>query len=143
MSSGGFLIFPAVTVGGSGTGVTLQLAASGLNPATTINFNVTPSTGTGATQLLVSPLAEPPANLATGQHFTIIVYAANSSGAVDASYNGNVRVTLSNPAGNLIGTTTVPANAGRAAFQKPTVINPGVGYTLSVSSGTLGTATTT
>src|SRR5262249_38105191 len=71
----------------------LQAPAAGLTAATTNAFDVTAST---ARQLVV--LTQPPANVAAGSGFTLVVAAEDALGNVDTSFNGSVTLALaSNP----------------------------------------------
>ena len=86
---------------------------------------------------------QPPATVTAGSGFGLTVVVEDSLGNVDTSFNGTVTVGLaSNPIGGTLGgTLSVTAQSGVATFSGLTLNEPG-GYTLSVSSSGLVTATT-
>ena len=86
---------------------------------------------------------QPPATVTAGSGFGLTVAVEDSLGNVDTSFNGTVTVALaSNPIGGTVGgTLSVTAQSGVATFSGLTLNEPG-GYTLSVSSSGLVTATT-
>jgi hypothetical protein len=103
-----------------------------------------------ASQLVVT--AEPPTAVNPGQGFSLTVEAEDSFGNIVTSYSGSATVTLTNAnlggAGTVLsGTTTMtfsPAGStpGLVTFTGLSVNNAGAGYTLSISSPTLSSATT-
>ncbi|MGO9813478.1 MAG: choice-of-anchor Q domain-containing protein [Isosphaeraceae bacterium] len=132
----GVATFSGLTLNEPGTGYTLSVSSNGLAAATTNPFNVT------LPQLVVT--AQPPASVIAGSGFGLTVTAEDTSGNADTSFNGTVTVALTNNpgGGTLGGTLTVTAINGVATFSGLTLNEPGIGYTLSVSSGGLTTATT-
>ncbi len=128
--------FTGLTLNEPGFGYTLSATSSGLTTATTSAFNVT------LPQLVVT--AQPPASVLAGYGFGLTVTAEDSSGNVDTAFNGTVTVALmSNPGGGTLGgTLSVTAVNGVATFTGLTLNEPGIGYTLSVSSNGLTAATT-
>ncbi len=132
----GVATFTGLTLDEAGTGYTLQVSSNGLAAATTSAFNVT------VEQLVVT--VQPPGSISVGSGFGLTVTAEDSSGNVLTSFNGTVTVALSNNPGaaTLGGTLTATAQDGVATFSGLTLNEPGMGYTLQVSSSGLTTATT-
>ena len=132
----GVATFSNLTLDKAGTGYTLQASSNGLTPATTSAFNVT------VDQLIVT--TQPPDSITVGSGFGLTVTAEDSSGNVLTSFNGTVTVALSNNPGGatLGGTLMVTAQDGVATFSDLTLDQPGIGYTLQVSSTDLASATT-
>ncbi len=87
---------------------------------------------------------QPPASVTAGTSFGLTVTAENTSGNVDTSFNGTVAVALTNNPGGatLGGTLTATAQNGVASFSDLTLDKVGVGYTLFVSTSSVGGATT-
>ena len=79
-----------------------------------------------------------------GSEFGLVVTALDPFGNVDTNFSGNVAVALANNPGGatLGGTLTVTAQNGVATFSDLTLDQPGIGYTLQVSSNGLTSATT-
>src|SRR5262249_18234616 len=96
---------------------------------------------TSSTHLVMT--AQPPASLTAGSSFGLTVQAEDGSGNPVTSFNGTVRVALSNsPSGaTLGGTLAVTASSGVATFSGLTLTEAASGYTLSVSS--VGVTSTT
>src|SRR5262249_27806583 len=114
-------------------------SSDGLAPAITGPSEVTPA---AATQLAVT--VQPPASLAAGAGFGLIVAAEDPFGQIDASYAGNVTVALGNAPGAaaLGGEVSVVAIGGVATFAGLTLNQGGQGYTLQATSNGLSRATT-
>ena len=132
----GVATFTGLSLDQVGTGYTLQVSSTGLTAGTTSPFNVE------LPQLVVT--AQPPGVVTVGQDFGLTVTAEDSSGNVDTSFNGTVTVELANNPGgaNLGGTQEVSAQAGVATFSDLTLDAAASGYTLSVMSPPLASATT-
>src|SRR5207248_398611 len=127
----GVATFSDLSVNKSASGYTLTAAASGLSPATSAAFNVTPGT---ATQLVFSVQ---PSNTAAGAAITpaVQVTAQDAQGNTATGFAGTVTVALgTNPGGGtLSGTTAVAAVNGVATFGNLSVNKAGTGYTLAAS----------
>ena len=138
-ATNGVATFSDLTLDRAGIGYTLHVTGTGLIPTTTSAFDVTP---VAATQLVVT--TQPPVGVLVGSRFGLLVAAEDPYGNVDPTFNGSVAVALaSNPGGaTLGGTLSVTAQNGVATFSGLTLNELGVGYTLSVSSSGLTTATT-
>ncbi|MGA7497522.1 MAG: dockerin type I repeat-containing protein [Isosphaeraceae bacterium] len=135
----GVATFSNLTLNKSGSGYTLLVSGSGLGGSTTTAITVTPA---AASQLVVS--SQPPGSVLAGSGFGLVVTAEDPFDNVDTNFGGSVAVALlSNPGGaTLGGTPSVTAQNGVATFSSLTLNEPGVGYTLTVSSSGLTTATT-
>ncbi len=135
----GVATFSDLTLDQAGSGYTLLVSASGVNSATTDAFDVTPA---AASQLLVT--AQTPSPVLTGSTFGLVVTAEDPYGNVATSFGGSVAVALSNNPGNatLGGTLSVTPQDGVATFSDLTINQPGIGFTLKVSSSGLTGATT-
>ena len=109
-------------------------------PLSYLSPTVVPTT---TTQLAVT--AQPPATVAAGAGFGLTVTAETSTGAVDPTFNGTVTLSLANNAGGsgtaLGGTLTATAVNGVATFSGLTLNNPGNGYTLKATAGSLSVTT--
>ena len=109
-------------------------------PMSYLSSTVVPTT---TTQLAVT--AQPPATVAAGAGFGLTVTAETSSGAVDPTFNGTVTLSLATNAGGsgtvLGGTLTATAVNGVATFSGLTLNNPGNGYTLKATAGSLTVTT--
>ena len=94
-----------------------------------------------AVQLVVT--TEPPADVAVGAPFQVVVVDEDSLGFVNTSYNGSATVALIDNPGNatLGGTLTVPFHSGVATFSDLTLSAAADGYLLQVTSGSLTPAT--
>ena len=138
-ATNGVATFSDLTLNKTGTGYTLVLTGSGLGGSTTAAINVTPA---AATQLVVS--SQPPTIVAPGSAFGLVVAARDPFGNLDTNFGGSVAVSLLyNPVGaTLGGTLSVTAQNGVATFTGLTLNEPGIGYTLTVSSSGLTEATT-
>ncbi len=132
----GVATFSGLTLNEPGNGYTLSLSGNGLTSAATNPFNVT-------LPLLVVT-AQPPASILAGSSFGLTVTAEDGLGNVDTSFDGTVTVALSSNAGGgtLGGALGVTAVNGVATFSGLTLSEPGVGYTLSVTSSGLTAVTT-
>ena len=131
--------FADLTLNKVGTGYTLLVTASGLASTTTDPFDVTPA---AATQLIV--MSQPPSDVIAGSTFELTVWAEIAYDNLDTNFVGSVTVGLgTNPGGaTLGGTLQVTAQAGMVPFTDLTLNQPGIGYTLDVSSTGLTGATT-
>jgi hypothetical protein len=135
----GVASFSDLTLDKAATGYTLLVSATGLAGATTAAINVTPA---AASQLVVS--SQPPSSVLVGSGFGLVVTAEDPFDNVDTNFGGSVAVALLNNPGSatLGGTPSVTAEKGVATFSGLTLNEPGIGYTLSVSSSGLSAATT-
>jgi hypothetical protein len=147
-SFGGTLTMTAVDGVATFTGLTDDQAASsitfavtsssGLDPATTDPFTVTPM---AASQLVVWG---PFGNALPGSPFGMTVFAEDQYGNVDPTVNGNVTLALQDNPGSatLGGTVMAPAVYGVANFPDLTLNTLGSGYTLQAAgAGLTGTST--
>ena len=135
----GVATFSNLTLNKSGSGYTLLVSGSGLGGSTTTAITVTPA---AASQLVVS--SQPPGSVLAGSGFGLVVTAEDPFDNVDTNFVGSVAVALLNNPGvaTLGGTVSVTAQNGVATFSGLTLNEPGIGYTLSVSSSGLTAATT-
>jgi len=135
----GVATFSGLTINNPGTGYTLEAMASGLTPATTQAFNVTPL-GV-ATQMVIT--TAPPGSVTAGDSFGLVVTAQDSSGTSDTSFNGPVTLDLgqNTGGGTLGGTLTVDAVGGVATFTGLSLDAAGT-YTIVASGFGLAPATT-
>jgi streptogramin lyase len=94
------------------------------------------------TQLVVKQ--QPASSVTAGTAFGLTVEAEDSSGNLDASFNGTVTVALANNPGGaaLGGTLSVTASGGIATFSDLTLDTAAQGYTLQVSATGVASATT-
>jgi hypothetical protein len=133
--------FAGLTIDRAGNGYSLQATSSGLSAATTAAFDV--AAAGVPTQLVVT--IQPPASIAAGSNFTVVVAAEDSAGNVATGFNGSVTLTLNNFSGNpsatLGGTLTLDAFSGVAKFTGLTLTQAGP-CSLSASSGSLPAVTT-
>jgi len=135
----GVATFSGLTLNKADTGYTLLISDTGMVPATTSAFNVTPA---AATQLVVT--TQPPRVVSVGETFSLVASAEDPYGNVDGNFDGSVAVGLAaNPGGATFGgTLSVTAQNGVASFSGLTLDRPGIGYTLNLSSSGLLGATT-
>src|SRR5439155_19302 len=124
----------------TGTGYALTTTASGLTPATSTAFNITPG---AATQLV---FGTQPGTTVAGQQITpaVKVRALDAFGNVATGFTGAVAIALgSNPGvSTLSGTTPVAAVSGVATFFV-SLNKTGTGYTLTASGGGFAPVTST
>jgi hypothetical protein len=135
----GVAVFSGVTIDQPGNGYTLQASSAGLTAATSAAIDVTPI-GV-ASQLVVT--GQPPASVAEGAGFGLVVQAQDGSGNVDATYSGSVTVALVNDytGATLGGTLTAVADKGVATFAGLTLTQLGF-YTLEATAAGLAAAST-
>jgi uncharacterized repeat protein (TIGR03803 family) len=135
-ASDGVASFSGLTIDKPGAGYTLQATTPGLPSMTSFPFNGTTD------QLVVT--TQPPAGAATGSGFGLVVSVQNSSGAVDASFDGSVAlflISLDGTHATLSGTLTTKAVKGVASFTGLSVNQAG-SYGLAVTSNGVGEAAT-
>ena len=128
----GVATFTGLTIDTAG-GNFLTVSAAGMPSASTGTFMVDAA---AATQLVLSI---PNGNVVAGGAFSLPAIAEDQFGNVDASFSGNVTLSLSsNVAGaTLGGTLTVAASGGIASFSGLTLDKLGSGYTLQATSSGL------
>jgi hypothetical protein len=131
-ANAGVAAFTGLTLNQPGTGYTVQATTAGLNPGTSLPFDVT------SDQLIVT--TQPPATVPAGSPFGFTVSAVDANGNVDTSFNGAVTAAAVGSSA-LGGTLTVSAVSGVATFSDLT-IDPAGTYVLSASSNGVGPATT-
>jgi len=94
------------------------------------------------TKLVIT--TQPPATVTPGSPFGLTAKVEYSdTNAVDTAYTGNVSIALTIPASNTLGgTTTMPVTTGTgvATLTKLTLANPGTGFTLTATAGSLTSA---
>jgi hypothetical protein len=131
--------FSGLTLNKVGMGYTLLVTATGLASATAGPFNVTPAT---ATQLFVT--TQPQGSVLVGAGFGLVAVAEDKFENLATSFGGTVAVALLNNPGRaaLGGMTSVMAQGGVATFSGLTLSEPGIGYTLNVTSTGLTLTTT-
>ncbi|KPJ58209.1 MAG: hypothetical protein AMJ46_14515 [Latescibacteria bacterium DG_63] len=131
--------FGDLSIDNPGVGYTLQATSGALTPATSATFNITAVT---ATKLVFTVQ---PSDTVAGTTITpaITVEAQDDLGNTDIDYSADISIAiLDNPGGGtLSGTTTVSPSGGVATFSNLSIDNPGVGYTLRATSGSLTEAT--
>jgi dUTPase len=130
----GVASFGGLTVNRTGTGYALRATTTAVGPSA----GTSAAFGVSADQLVVTTQA--PGTVTAGGGFGLAVTAKNSSGAADASFAGNVTVSLLNfgdGTPTLGGTLTVQAVNGVATFAGLSVNQAGV-YLLAVSGGGVG-----
>ena len=136
----GVATFSGLTLSAAGTGYTLTVSSGNLTAAVTSPFTVS---GAAATQLQVigNGLPSSPvfAGAGSANTFSLSVSATDPGGNVDTTYNGLVTLKLAaNPGGSTLGgTLSVAAVNGVATFSNLTLNTPGVGYTVTATSGIL------
>ena len=135
-ASGGVANFSGLTLNIVGDGYTLQASDGSLATATTSGIDVTPAP---ATQLVIPASGEPPASVAAGQAFSMVVDADDPFGNLDNSYTGSATISLPS---NVTGNTTVSISNGVATFSD-LVINTAGSYKLDAASAGLTSATST
>ncbi len=135
----GVATFSGLTLTQATSYASLSASSNGLQSATTSYFTVMAA---AATKLA---LAAPYGTILANALLTVTVNAEDPYGNVDATFNGNVTLSLaSNPgSATLGGTLTVAAVNGVATFSGVTINEPGLGYTLQASSSGLTTGTST
>ena len=127
------------------TGLPLCRRQRGISFPRIVNFTV----DIGATEVQgpwhFVVTVEPPGTVTAGSGFGLTVTAEDSSGHVDAAFNGTVSVALYNNPGQttLGGTLTVTAKNGVATFSGLTIPKAATAYTLLVSGSGVTGATTT
>lgn len=130
------------TLGGTVGPQSVSATATGV-PAASVAFGATGSPGAPASLDVVQPppaLTDEDVMLAPA----ITVRALDGFGNANPSFAGSVTVTLVNAAGAVLGgTQTRVASGGVATFDDLTVDNPGTGYRLAFSSGSLAPDTST
>ncbi len=131
----GVAAFAGLSLTKSGAAFTLQVSAVGLTTVTTSPFSVLVA---AASQLVVT--TAPPSSISAGGAFGLSVTVADQYGNTVVSYGGAVNLTLSSGSsgGTLGGTQSETPVNGVATFSGLTVSRPGSGYTLTATSGTLG-----
>ena len=138
-ATNGVATFSDLTLDKAATGYTLLVSGTGLYNATTASLTVTPA---AASQLVVT--AQPPSTFTAGSAFGLVVTAEDPFGNVDSNFNGTVAVALLNNPGSatLGGALTTTAQSGVATLAGLTMDQPGIGYTLQVTSNGLTAAAT-
>jgi len=122
--------FSNVILDRTGSGYILQASSAGLTDTLTDPIQVAPP-GTAAWLVITKP---PPANMAAGAGFGLVVKAEDAAGHVDRSFNGMVTVFIggANPGGKL----SVKAVHGVASFLGLTVTQAG-SHLVTATSGNL------
>jgi hypothetical protein len=122
---------------------TLSATSSGLTSATSSSFIIT-APGGGSPSPATLAFLQQPSNALTGATISPAVQVAveDSNGNIVAAATNPVTLTLVGGTG-LGGTLTVAPQNGIATFSNLTVSNAGSGYTLSVTSPSLTSATST
>ncbi len=142
----GVASFTSLSIDKSGSGFTLQAAASGLTPAASPTFSVAAG---AATQLTFT--TEPTATKAGAAIApSVSVTAQDALGNTVTSFSGTVTVVITPGTGasgaTLSGTTATATTAGVATFadlkiDKVGALSTGTGYTLSATAPSLTAAT--
>ena len=133
----GVATFSSLTDDQAGSGNTLSATSTGLDPATTNAFTVSPL---AANQLAV---LGPGVNVLPGSVFGMTMLAEDQYDNLNPSFSGNVTLALSSNPGSatLSGTLTAAAADGLADFANLSINNVGNGYTLQAQgAGLSGTS---
>jgi len=139
-AANGVASFSPLTLDKTGTSYALTATATGLNPAMSSGFSITPG---AATQLVFG--TQPGTTVANRQITPAVkVRALDAFGNVATEFTGAVAIALgSNPGGStLSGTTPVAAVNGVATFFM-SLNKSGTGYTLTASAGGFAPVTST
>jgi hypothetical protein len=138
-ATAGVASFTGLTLNKAASGYTLIASGGTLSAATTSSTTIVAAT---AAQWVIT--TQPPASVAVGAPFGLVVTAEDGFGNVNTSFNSGVTLTLgSNPgAATLGGTVTGNATSGVATFTGLTLNQAGAGYTLIASGSGLSAATT-
>ncbi len=130
----GVATFSGLRITQAGSGYSLTASGGSLAAATTSLFTV--SAGT-ATQLAIT--TQPPSSVTAGSAVGLVVTALDAYGNVASSFTGKVTLSLaSNPGlGTLSGQVAVQAVNGVITFTDLLLNNPGSGYRLKATSGSL------
>src|SRR5437773_347284 len=135
----GVASFSPLTLDKTGTGYALTTTATGLNPATSSGFTITPG---AATQLV---FGTQPGTTVAGQQITPAVKRSEERrvGNEGSGLTGAVAIEIgSNPGGStLSGTTTVAAVNGVASFSPLTLDKTVTSYALTATATGLNPAT--
>ena len=125
---GGTAVFNDLSIDTVGAGYTLRATSGALTAAVSDPFNLVAHRLVFETQ---PATADAGATMAT-----ITVEARDGTGAVDASFAGDVTIAIGdNPAaGSLSGTLTVTISSGAASFSDLSIDQPGQGYTLTATA---------
>jgi hypothetical protein len=138
-TANGVATFTNLRLDKTGTGYTLVATASGLTPATSGAFNVTPG---AATQLAFTVQ---PGNTTAGVAFAPAVQVTVRDALGNTVTGSTASITLglgNNPGGGtLSGSTVISAAGGVASFPGVSLARAGSGYTLTASATGLTTAT--
>jgi hypothetical protein len=131
----GVASFSGLMLDTAADGDTLAASGPGLTAAVTSAIEVSPAP---ATQLVVT--SQPPASVAPGSGFGLVVAAEDPFGNVVSSEGGNVTVSLANGGGGALGgTATAPFVDGIATLTGLTLSGAG-GYSLQISGNGLSAA---
>jgi hypothetical protein len=138
-ASAGVATFTGLTLTKAASGYTLAASGGGLSTATTSGITIVAA---AASQWVIT--TQPPASIAVGAAFGLVVTAEDPFGNVATSFTSSVTLaTASNPGGaTLGGTVTRSASAGVATFTGLALNRIGTGYTLIASGNGLSSATT-
>ncbi len=134
----GVASFTGLTLDIVGSGYALQATSSGLTAATTTH--VTVSLGPVPHLVLLSP----PSAVTVGQYFQVTVIVEDSTGAIEASYTGDVTLAMaSDPGGaTLGGNLTMPVTDGKVTFYGLTLNVTGSGYAIRATGSGFSPAVT-
>lgn len=114
---------------------TLQVSDTGLQPATTASFTISPAS---ASRLVITTQ---PTNTVAGQIISnVVVTVEDAFGNVITGDASNVQVAIASGTGTLLGTATVNASSGVATFSTLKIDQTGT-FTLSAADGGLSGAT--
>ncbi len=132
-ATGGVATFAGLALTEAGS-YSLEVSSGGLSPVT---FNAINVTAAAPSQLVVT--TQPPASVAAGTGFGLVVSAEDRYGNPTPAFGGNVSV--SSGSGAVGGTTAIGASDGTAGFSGLILDRAGMD-TLTVSSSGLGAVTT-
>ncbi len=138
-AASGLAVFSGLTLNEVSAGYTLNITSGSLASATSSAISVVPG---AATQLILQ--TQPPGTISAGTNFGLTVVAEDADGNLATGFTSGVTVALANNPGSstLAGTSTISASAGVAVFPSLNLNKVGTGYTLSVTSPALASATT-
>jgi hypothetical protein len=139
-ASGGTVTFQGIVLTKAGSGYTLVATSGNLAEGATTSITINPG---AATQVAI--FTQPPATVAAGQVFGMVVQAQDQYGNLDPTYTNTITLNLSTSVQGAMlgGTVMMNASAGVATFSDLTLDKPGMGDIITVSGQNLaGTAPT-
>jgi hypothetical protein len=139
-ATAGVAVFSTLSIDLAGIGYTLTASASGLTPAVSGSFNITPAAA-AALFFTVQPTTTTAGATITP---AVQVTARDAFGNTATGFTGMVTIAIgTNPSGGVLsGTATVNASAGIASFSTLSISLAGTGYTLTANASVTGATST-